>query len=235
MNILKLVFEPHGGMYREFEGLITYFEPKDPVLYRKLLPQPFGVPSQPVVMIFLADYLRVVPWPLKRYQEWSILLKCDWKGREGWYPLTMPVTTWLAMMGGRYIGFPKYIADEISLTRSGESRGGVGKYKGAVQLALEFKPGITRPLTTWEQEFTDNVSFFKGDALQLVSPGRGPRVLKVTFHNVTEPKWSPEPGMIWVRANPGETWAGLLPGEGPFPGTYNHFTGGANLVAERLA
>jgi hypothetical protein len=40
--------------------------------------------------------------------------------------------------------------------------------------------------------------------------------------------------MIHVHADPSETWVGLIPNEGVFPGTTHHFTGGFNLVYERL-
>ena len=77
MNILeRMIFEPQGGMYREFEGLTTHLEPQDLSLYRKLLPEPFSIPTLPIITIFVADYLRVIPWPSTRYQEWSVLLKC---------------------------------------------------------------------------------------------------------------------------------------------------------------
>jgi len=62
MNILeRMIFEPRGGMYREFEGLTTHLEPKDLVLYRKLLPESFSIPNLPIITVFVADYLRVVP------------------------------------------------------------------------------------------------------------------------------------------------------------------------------
>jgi hypothetical protein len=186
-------------------------------------------------MIFVADYVRVVPWPMTRYQEWSVLLKSNWKEEEGWYSVTMPVTKWIAMSGGRYLGFPKYIADEITLARSGETRLATAKYKGVVQLALEFHPGITRQLAAWEKELAENESFFKGNAHQLVPPGRGPRAQKIILRHVTQAKWSPVQGMIRVRADPSELWVDLIPEEGVFPGTYNHFTGGINLIAERFA
>jgi hypothetical protein len=236
MNILeRLFFESRGGMYREYEGLTTHFEPKDYSLYRALLPQALGMPNQPVVTIFVADYLRVVPWPSTRYQEWAVLLRCEWRGEMGWYCVTMPVSKWLPMAGGRYLGFPKYVADEITLTRSGENRAATAKYRGVVQVALEFKPGTTRQLAPWEKELAEDVTFFKeGDLYLLVPPGRGPRTRKITLCDVTEPKWSPEHGMIRVRVDPSESWAALVPDEDPFPGTYNHFIGGANIEAEWL-
>ena len=235
MSILdRLVFEPRGGMFREFEGLTTHFEPKDPSLYRKLLPQPFGIPSRPVVTVFVADYQRVIPWPMTRYQEWSVLLKSEWKGEVGWYSLTMPVTKWVAMVGGRYLGFPKYIADEIAMAKRGHSYTAIAKHTGVVQLMLEFHPSATRLLAPWEKELAENESFFKGDAHQLVPPGRGPRAQKIILRHVVQPKWSPQHGMLHVRVDPRQSWAGLVPDEREFPGTYNHFTGGINLNAQRL-
>ena len=232
MNVFEqIIFEPRGGMFREFEGLNTHFEPSDPSLYRKLLPEPLAMPSRPVVTIFVADYLRVAPWPMTRYQEWSVLLKSEWKGEEGWYSVTMPVTQRVAMFGGRYLGFPKYIADEISLVRSEEAYVATAKYKSVVQLTLEFNPSVTRQLASWEKELAENLSFFKGDALQLVPPGRGPRVQKIMLHHVIPPKWVPEHGMVCVQVSPRESWAGLVPKAGEFPGTHNHFVGGMNLIA----
>jgi hypothetical protein len=62
MNFIEhLIFEPRGGKVREFEGLTTHFEPKDFTLYRKLLPAAFSMPDQPIVTIFIADYVRLVP------------------------------------------------------------------------------------------------------------------------------------------------------------------------------
>ena len=235
MNILeRMIFEPQGGMYREFEGITTHLEPQDLSLYRKLLPEPFSIPSLPIITIFVADYLRVFPWPSTRYQEWSVLLKSRWKGEEGWYPITMPVTKWMAMVGGRYLGYPKYIADEITLTRNGEIRTAMAKYKGLMQLALEFKPGVSRQLAPWEKQLAENVSFFKGDIHLLVPPGRGPRAQKIVTHDLIEAKWSPQHGMIKIRVDPSESWAGLIPNEGRFPGTYNHFVGGTNIVVVKL-
>ncbi len=233
MNVIeRLLFEPSGGMFREFEGLTCHFEPKDLALYRKLLPEPFAMPDQPVVTIFAADHIRVVPWPMTRYQEWSVLLKSKWKGEEAWYSYTMPVTRWVPMVGGRYLGYPKYVIDEVALVKSGEIRLATAKNKGAVQLALEFCPGITRPLAPYEKELMENESFFKGNSHQLVPPGRGPRAQKIVLCHLIQPMWTPVPGMIQVRVDQSELWAGLIPDEAVFPGTYNHFTGGINLMTE---
>jgi hypothetical protein len=235
MNLIeRMIFEPRGGMFREFVGLTTHFEPKDVSLYRNLLPAQFAMPNQPVVAIFLADYIRVFPYPMTRYQEWSALLKTEWRGEAGWYSVTMPVTSWVAMAGGRYLGFPKFIVEEISLEKNRESFSASAKYKDSTQLALEFHRGLTRPLTSWEKELIENESFFKGNTHQLVPPGRGPRAQKIIIRHVVDPKWSPEIGMMRIEVDPGESWKGLVPDAAEFPGTYNHFIGGFNLIAEKL-
>ena len=231
----RFLFTHPGGMYREYEGLTTHLAPSDLALYRSLVPPAFDLPDQPVVTIYAADFVRIVPWPLTRYQEWAVLLRCAYKGEIGWTCVTMPVTKWLPMVGGRQLGFPKYVTDSITLSTSGEGREAKGIYRRRLRLALEFAPGITRPLTPWEQELDEDIAFFKkGPAFLLVPPGRGPRIHRVTLAHVVEPQWAPEHGMIRVRVDPGESWAGLLPDEGPFPGTYNHFVGGANFDAEWL-
>lgn len=139
------------------------------------------------------------------------------------------------MVGGRYLGFPKYVVEEISLAKNGESRVAKAKYKNVAQLELEFHSGVKRQLESWEKELVENESFFKGNTHQLVPPGRGPRAQKIIIRHVIPPQWSPEQGMVRVRVDPSASWKGLVPDESEFPGTYNHFIGGFNLISERLA
>jgi hypothetical protein len=58
---------------------------------------------------------------------------------------------------------------------------------------------------------------------------------KIIICHVTKPKWLLEHRMIRVRADPSEPWAGLVPDEGEFPGTCNHFAAGINLIGARFA
>jgi hypothetical protein len=236
MNVLEkvLLFEPSGGMFREFVGINTYLEPKDLSLYRKLLPEPYTMPDQPIVTIFVADYIKVVPWPMTRYQEWAVNLKSIWNGEEGWYVATMPVTKWVPMVGGRYRGFPKYIVDAITLRRTDRGWIGESNHKGVLKLRAEFEPGLTRQLAGWEKELLENKSFFNGDVHLLVPPGQGPRAQKVRLNHVVSPQWSPELGMVRIEVDRNEPWAELVPAGISFPGTYNHFIGGMNLVTMKL-
>ena len=230
----RLFFEPAGGMFREFDGVKTFLEPKDHVEYRKLLPQPLTMPDAPVVLIFFANYMGVYPWPMTRYQEWAVALKCVFRGEESWHVAIMAVTKWVPMKGGRYLGFPKYIPDDISLIHVGNCWNAQSRYKGKVQLALEFQPGINRSLAQWENELIGQNSFFSDYIFQLVPPARGPRVQKVNLEHQRPPSWAPVPGMVKLSIDPSEPWAELVPAETLSPGVYGHFSGGINLVAERL-
>ncbi len=232
MNAIdRLIFRPKGGQFREYEGITVHLEPADLSLYRQLIPPPLEAPSHPIVTLYLVDFIRVANWPLRRYQEWSVLLKCALAGEAGWFSLTMPVTSWLAMTGGRSIGFPKYVADEIAVEHRGETVFGRGKHRGVQQLELEFNPGLSRPLAEWERELMDDPSFFKSPQnFQLIPPGKGPRVLRIDLEHVVEPHWSPCPGMVRVKVDPSENWAGLVPPGAAFVGSSNHFVGGADIV-----
>lgn len=232
-NLKRLLFLPQGGMFREFFGVKTYLEPKDHSLYRRLLPEPFSMPDLPIVVIFVADYAKVFPWPMTRYREWAVALKSIYKGEEGWHVITMPVTKWVPMLGGRYLGFPKYIAEEITLTRDGENWKAQGRHKGVLQLTLEFQPGKTRQLAQWEKEQLENEAFFPDYVHQLVPSGRGPRVQKVRLVHMIPPKWAPVLGMVRISVDRSETWAELVPDEIMSPGVFNHFKGGINLVPGR--
>jgi hypothetical protein len=174
MNALeRLLYDPPDGVFREFEGINTHFEPRDLLLYRQLLPEQFAMPSRPLVTIFFADYLRVERWPFfihYRYQEWSVLLRSEWRGEEGWFCLTMPVSRWMAKYLGRQMGFPKYIADEITLSKQESIRIASAKHKGIEQAALEFCPGLTRQVAPWEQEQLEYASLFRDEIVHLLFP-----------------------------------------------------------------
>jgi hypothetical protein len=235
MNLLdRILYEPSGGQFKEFAGVTTHFAPSDLSLYRDILPQPLNMPSRPTVTIFVADYMKVASWPLTPYQEWSVLLRCRYKDHEGWYPITMPVTAWVPMKGGRRIGFPKYVVDNIALIKKGDTITATAVHNGILQLELRFSSGHSRQLSDWEKELADMEAFFKGGNLCLVPPEVGPQVMKVDLIHVVSPKWIPQHGMVTVHANPGESWTALLAENVPFPGTYNHFIGGINLQVERL-
>jgi hypothetical protein len=229
------IYDQKGGMFRAFHGIETVIEPADVKLYRSLLPQALSMPAQPTVHIYVISFERVAPWPFGPYMESSIALKSGYEGKEGWFVKTMPVTTWLANVGGRRVGFPKYVADEITLQTSPQCWVGEVKHKGVVQLRLEFKPELTRELTPWEQTAWQKNPFLGDGTYVLVPPDKGPTLNSVLLDEVVPPTWGPsEMGMVHVIINPTVSWAGLVPERESFPGMINHFKGGFNMVVKKL-
>lgn len=84
-----------------------------------LLPPPLKPASKPVVAAFIARYPTTnfsVP-----YNESALMISATYKGEEGFYCLSMPVTDDMAMAGGREgWGYPKKMAN-ISFSRDGDT------------------------------------------------------------------------------------------------------------------
>lgn len=223
------------GMWQEFPGIYTAMEPADLELYRELLPDELDMPERPVVAFFIVDYVIVVPYPMGPYLEGAVALSCKYRGEEGWHVLTMPVTTRVACEGGRAIGFPKYVADEITLGRSGDGIKGIVRHESKVRLSLQYTPGLTRDLKAHEKEFmSSQVSRMEAPVFQLVPPDKGPDLNRIALVPVVPPSWESEQGMVKIHISPDDPWAGLIPDGAVSPGLFQTFTGGNNMVAEKV-
>jgi len=223
------------GMWQEFPGIYTAMEPEDLKLYRELLPADLDMPEKPVVAFFIVDYVIVVPYPMGPYLEGAAALSCKYNGEDGWYVVTMPVTTRVACQGGRAIGFPKYVADEITLARAGDGWKGVVQHDGVVRLSLEYTPGLTRKLTPVEKEFmSSDVTRMEAPVFLLVPPGEGPTLNRITLEPVVPANWESEQGMVKIHISPDDPWAGLVPDNAVVPGLFQTFTGGNNMVTKKI-
>ncbi len=233
MNFIeRFLFQPPGGQFREYIGISALFEPNDLALYQKLIATPLAMPKKPMGVIFAADYQKVASrLPMTSYQEWAVSLRCNWKGEEGWYCITMPVTKRMPRNGGVMIGFPKYVVDSIHLTQQNQGWLAQSIFNGKPQVSLEFTPGLSRQPAEWEKVFLDDETFFKHDpSFQLVPPSRGPKLNRVMLEFVVPSQWSPVNGMVQIKVDPSEPWAGLVkPGEA-YAGSFNHFKGGSNII-----
>jgi len=125
------------------EMLVVLWETK-PEIVRRLLPPPLKPASQPIAMAFVADY------PSTNfdvtYQESALLLRAEWEGEEGGYCLAMPVTSDIAMAGGREIfGFPKKIGD-VQFKRDGDTIQGWTERRGIrfmeIRAEMTGKPNV---------------------------------------------------------------------------------------------
>ncbi|MCX2977142.1 acetoacetate decarboxylase family protein [Candidatus Marimicrobium litorale] len=99
--------------------MLNLFWETSPEAIATLLPPPLQPASKPVVAAFIAHYPETnfsVP-----YHESAVLIRASYKGEEGWYCLSMPVTDDMAMAGGREgWGYPKKMAD-ISFSREDDT------------------------------------------------------------------------------------------------------------------
>jgi hypothetical protein len=181
-------------------GITTAFPPADLGLYRSLLPESFDMPDEPLVAVSVVDYYDVT-LPLVPYREGFVALQCEYQGRTGWHVLTMPVDDETSSIGGRSIGFPKYVADEITLE---EQRGGwIGRvvHEGRTVMEITFiAQGNAEPATEGESPVV----------FQLLPPGQGPEIYEVSTVTSGERRTVTTSGLATVRADAGEPWAGLL-------------------------
>jgi len=222
-----LLYARSGGQFRHLVGLTTHYAPPDPAAYRRYLPAALGLPLRPVVKVFLIDYREVSPWPLRRYQEWSLLLRAVHRGSEGWYPVTMPVTTWVARQGGHHLGFPKYVTPSIGLVETGTFARGHAVAPGRMEVTMDFRAGAQPPAPGVERRFLDAASIIPDDLLVLKPVGKGPDVSRVRFEDVAPSSWERTPGTVTIRGDAG----GLIPQGVALAASLHRYRGGMNLVA----
>jgi len=136
-----------------------------------LLPPPLKPASRPLVFAFIAYYPRTnfsVP-----YHESALLVKASYKGEEGFYCLSMPVSDDMAMAGGREgWGYPKKMAN-FEFAREGDTVTGYTERHGIkfMQVKAELTDKVNNSNAALDEllgyginpdgEFSDNVYLFK--------------------------------------------------------------------------
>jgi hypothetical protein len=183
-------------------GIGAVFEAKDRRLYRELLPAPFEMPDRLLVHVTVVHYDEVTP-ALVPYHEAYVMLRCRYRGETGVFPLTMPVDDAIANEGGRQIGFPKYVADRITLTEAkGVTHGEVVRQRSSV-ISVVFTASEAEPVTTESDD--PGLPCFT-----LAPPGKGPAVLIVRRSLVGPRRRVETPGTVKVTT--AEPWGRLLEG-----------------------
>lgn len=221
----RLLYQRNGGQFRRLVGLTCHFRPASWEAYRRYLPAALGMPRLPVVKVFLIDYLDVRPWPFRRYQEWSILLRARHGAIEGWFPVTMPVTSRIARQGGYHLGFPKHVAEHIALVVNGTHATGAVRSKG-IDVVMEFEPGTVPCSDPFELSFHLRDHVVPDPLLVLKPVGIGPEVQCVRFVDVVEPSWQVHRGVMRIRGDAGN----LIPHGVALAGSLHAFSGGMNLA-----
>lgn len=215
-------------------GIYAAFPPADPELYRALLPPQLDVPDQPQVAVFVADYYDInIPlqelYPslglpnMVPYLEGAVLLQSEYHGRTGWHVITMPVDDDTANESGRLLGFPKYVADEITLAEADGGWEGRVAHEGRTVLRVSFTP---MPGATPEESPVEaDLPLF-----QLIPPGEGPTINEVNSVASAGSLRKSLPGTATIEADPEAEWAGLIP-EGVVGALFQETTGASNLVS----
>lgn len=109
-----------GAFLARFTGaeLLSVVARTDPGVAEAVLPKPLHAPTDPVITAFVAHYPETNFGV--DYYEGALFMGAEYRGEQGSYCLAMPVDDDLAMVLGREgLGFPKKMADHISLERDG--------------------------------------------------------------------------------------------------------------------
>jgi len=120
----------------------------------------------------------------------------------------MPVDDDVANAGGRSLGFPKYVAEEIDLAETDGAWNGRVAYQGRDVMRVKFTP----------QSGAEPVEKSSSDAglpvFLLLPPGEGPQVNEVDLQLFGPRRTVTTTGSATIEAGAGEAWAGLLPAGG---------------------
>lgn len=108
----------------------------DPKSIAAVLPRPLRRAAEPLAVAFLARYPETNFGVT--YHEGALLVAAEYRGERGWYCLSMPVDDDTAMICGREeFGFPKKMADQITLDRDGPHVVGCVVRNGVQLLRIE--------------------------------------------------------------------------------------------------
>ena len=136
------------GRFYGAEMLLALFR-TDPAVVREVLPKPLKPAPEPLAMAFVANYPRTNFGP--PYYEGALFVVASYKGELGGYCLSMPVTNDTALIAGReQFGFPKKIAEEITLDHGDDHVTGSVTRKGVK--ILEIDCDLEEPLLFSDME-----------------------------------------------------------------------------------
>lgn len=106
----------------------------------RILPPPLEPGNSLGASAYVAEFNK--PNFCPPYNEAAVFIPCQYEGEEGSYCLAMPVDNDMAMLGGREIyGYPKKMAESISVTRNGNEVHGVCIRRGVP--IIEIKGTLT--------------------------------------------------------------------------------------------
>lgn len=142
----------NGFLLGDTNMVIAIFK-TDPELVKQILPPPLKPAPEPLGSAYVAEF-QTTNFGIK-YNEAAVLIQAQYQGEIGNYCLAMPVDNDIAMMAGREVyGFPKKIADSITLTRQGNQVTGTCIRHGIPM--IEINANIQTP---FPEKFTSSPYF----------------------------------------------------------------------------
>ena len=140
--------------------------------------------------------------------------------------MSMPVESRLMMDMGVAWGFPKYIADKMTLT---EDRAVVLR-DGKIAMSLEFTPG------EWHKGSGAIVpagGAYGIDNMMVIHPRQvGAMPLRFTYGPISVQERTE--GMVKIGVRSEDWWSGLVPEGAMAPGVYQRFVGFGDAVIKKI-
>ena len=150
----------------------------DPEVVKRIVPEPLKPSAMPSAMAFVARYPKTNFGSV--YNEAALFVTVEYAGEVGGYCLAMPVTEDMALIGGREtFGFPKKIADQISLEKTENGVRGSCVRRGVELMNLSMP---------FEEEVEAEKAVEMLGALTAQGPGEGWKTISYNFKFFQSPR-----------------------------------------------
>jgi hypothetical protein len=199
----------------------TVIEPADLDLYRSYMYPPLSMPKKPEVMIsFIERDER--PGIFKYFMEGRVLVKAKRPdGIESWLVVSVPCPSFFMALEGVCWGWPKYVADEMTVTPTKAEV----IYQGEVRMSMDFTPGGVDEAT--EKELKERGNFEAGNTVAFhvyrgggCLVGKHPLSPKGDVGGIKVVEWQAGMHKVYLRPMDQDPCAGLIPANSVTPGVY---------------
>ncbi len=212
-------FQPLCVGHKDMVGIIATIGVDDSKLslYKSLLPAPLELPSKPQIMFYMKRFSNVFPWPMRSFLEAAVCIRTQHpKTQEGWFVLTMAVSSAVAYRTGLWLGYPKYIPDSMTLESSGNNWIGKIMHQEKSPFTLQFSPADID--VWWKDVYRKDSAYFLLNKKSQINQMQG-FIQEVKNDEL-------KTGKVTISVDSTEKWADLVPKtNNPTPGILNRFSG----------
>jgi len=191
----------------DWRAIKALLEPADIAAYAGLLPRALGMPSRPLVLI---EFAEVSP----TWHEGIVSVACRCGDTEGWHGLYWAIDSYFPYAFGRLVGYPKFMADGMTLTRATSGWRGDVVHAGRRALSVAFTPRDEAGVPSDGASLLANIG---GPAAERpyflqVPAGRGPWLNQLAFTERVSCPMRERVGRVVVSVDVDEAWARLFAG-----------------------